>query len=103
MFGSMGNKLHRLGYVNIRVIKDNILSRRGDRNKAHVFHWSRLVGRTKHLSFAYEVIKDKDKIIYDGLVKKNVLAGYAHLHFASNLKFAKNFIKSCRQFKINHA
>jgi cobyrinic acid a,c-diamide synthase len=118
---SMGNKLHRLGYVNIRVIKDNILSRRGDRNKAHVFHWSRLAGRTKHLSFAYEVIKDKprpfcceerlrskkergkDKIIYDGLVKKNVLAGYAHLHFASNLKFAKNFIKSCRQFKINHA
>lgn len=100
---SMGNRLQRMGYVSLRVIKDNILSRPGDKNRAHVFHWSRLVGRTKHLSFAYEVIKDKDKIIYDGLVKKNVLAGYTHLHFASNVKFAKNFIKSCREFKINHA
>lgn len=100
---SMGNRLHRMGYVSLRVIKDNILGRRGDRNRAHLFHWSRLVGRTKHLSFAYEVIKDKDKIIYDGLVKKNVLAGYTHLHFASNVQFAKSFIKSCREFKINHA
>lgn len=97
---SMGNKLHRLGYVNVRVIKDNILSRPGDKNRAHMFHWSHLGGIPKNQSFAYKII-DKDKIIYDGLVRGNVLAGYTHLHFASNMKFARNLINSCRQFKIS--
>lgn len=99
----MGNRLHRLGYVNIEVIKDNILSHRGDKNKAHVFHWSRLEDIPKNTSFAYKIIKSGKMIAYDGLTKKNVLAGYAHLHFASHTKFAKNFINSCRQFKIDHA
>lgn len=100
---SMANKLHRLGYLNLRVIKDNILSNQGDRNRAHVFHWSHLEDIPKSLSFAYKIIKDKDNIVYDGLMSKNTLAAYAHLHFASNTNFAKNFIKSCGQFKINHA
>ena len=54
---SMGDRLHRMGYVNVRVIKDNILGKRGDRNRAHMFHWSRLVNIPKNSSFAYKIIK----------------------------------------------
>jgi len=97
---SMGNKLHRLGYVNLRVIKDNILSNQGDKNRAHLFHWSHLEDIPKNASFAYKIIKDKDNVVYDGLIKKNTLAAYAHLHFASNMNFAENFIKNCRDYKI---
>ncbi|MDO8662747.1 MAG: cobyrinate a,c-diamide synthase [Candidatus Omnitrophota bacterium] len=93
---NMGNRLHRMGYVNVQVIKDNILSNQGDRNRAHLFHWSRLTNIPKNSTFAYRIIKDKDNLFYDGLVTKNVLASYAHLHFASNTDFAKNFINSCR-------
>lgn len=96
---SMGDKLRRMGYVNIQVIKDNILSKQGDRNRAHVFHWSRLENVPKNAAFAYKIIKDKDNVFYDGLIRRNVLASYAHLHFAANRRFAKNFINSCRQFK----
>jgi cobyrinic acid a,c-diamide synthase len=53
----------------------------------------------KNSSFAYKIIKNKDNVFYDGLMKRNVLASYAHLHFASNRKFAENFINSCRKFK----
>ena len=99
---NMGNRLARLGYVDARVIKDNILSKRGDRFKAHVFHWSHLTGLAKDPPFAYKLIKRKGDVTLDGLVRKNVLAGYAHFHFASNTRFAVNFINNCRKFKITH-
>lgn len=99
----MGDRLRRMGYVNVEVIKDNILGKQGDRNRAHVFHWSRLTNIPKDASFAYKIIKDKENVFYDGLMRRSVLASYAHLHFAANMKFAENFINSCRQFKINHA
>ncbi len=100
---SMGQRLQRMGYVDVQVVKDNILSNQGDRNRAHLFHWSHLEDIPKNLPFAYKIIKDQDNIFYDGLIAKNVLASYAHLHFASNMLFAKNFINSCREFKIGHA
>lgn len=100
---NMGSKLSRLGYVNVRIAKDNILSKRGDKLRAHVFHWSHIGPKPKNLTFAYELIKDKDNITCDGLVKKNVLASYAHLHFASSVKTAGNFIDSCRIYKESHA
>ncbi len=99
---NMGERLKSLGYVDLRVVKDNILGARGQRNKAHIFHWSHLAGIPKNASFAYKIVKDKN-IIYDGLIRKNVLAGYAHLHFGSDLNFAKNFINSCREFKTKDA
>jgi len=100
---SMGQRLQRMGYVDVQVVKDNILSNQGGRNRAHLFHWSHLTNIPKNSIFAYKIIKDKDNLFYDGLVTKNVLASYAHLHFASNSKFAINFINSCREFKINYA
>ena len=98
---SMEGKLHRMGYVDVQVIKDNILSSKGDKNRAHIFHWSHLANTPSNSSFAYKIIKHKDNVFYDGLTRRNVLASYAHLHFATNKKFVKNFINSCRQFKIN--
>lgn len=95
----MGGKLNRMGYVNVNVIEDNILSDRGDKNKAHIFHWSRLENIPEDTSYAYEISKGGAIVSYDGLIKGNVLAGYAHLHFGSNMKFAIKFIESCRNSK----
>ncbi len=91
----MADKRQALGYIEIEVKKDNILSRKGDKLRAHTFHWSYLKNITRRDSFAYAVSKNKDKAYPDGLVRDNVLAGYAHLHFASNIGLARNFIKSC--------
>lgn len=93
---AMGRHLRGLGYVNLRCINNNILTGQKEENKAHVFHWSSLTGLSKNTRFAYE-IKKNGEIFYDGLIEKNVLAGYAHLHFASNIKIAKNFIKKCSE------
>lgn len=96
---NMGNRLHRMGYVNIHVIKDNILSNKGVNTKAHVFHWSYLDRFSRKENFAYRVNKDKSKIFFDGLIRWNVLASYSHLHFGSNPGSAKNFIENCNGYK----
>ena len=95
----MANKLQALGDIEIEVRKDNILSRKGDKIRAHTFHWSYLKNLSKDTRFAYKVTKGKDRVYEDGLIKENVLASYAHLHFASHINFAKNFIKSCLTYK----
>lgn len=93
----MAKRRQALGYIEVEVLKDNILSKRGDKIRAHTFHWSYLEPNSE-LSFAYKVRKNRDEF-YDGLIYKNVLAGYAHIHFGSNLNFAKNFIRSCAELR----
>ena len=95
----MADKRQALGYIEIEVKKDNILSRKGDKIRAHTFHWSYLKNLSKDIRFAYKVTKGKDRVYEDGLIKDNVLASNAHLHFASHINFAKNFIKSCLTYK----
>lgn len=91
----MNDRLAALGYVDIEVTKRNILSNKASRIRAHVFHWSYLSGLPKKTDFAYRVKKSGREPVMDGLLKWNVLASYAHLHFGANLEFAKNFIRNC--------
>ncbi len=95
----MAKKRQALGYVEIKTEADNILSRRGDAFRAHAFHWSYLRGELKGARYAYKVTKNQEKAYYDGLVKDNVLASYCHLHFASHIGLARNFIKSCMAYQ----
>ncbi len=96
---AMSNRLQTLGYVNIHTINNNILSWPNERIRAHLFHWSYLKKISDNLIYAYKVEKNGYKTFYDGLINKNVLASYAHLHFASNLNFPKRFIQACREYK----
>lgn len=99
---NMASKPQGLGYVNVETIKDNILSQKGARTKAHIFHWSYL-DNLRNISFAYKIRKNVDNVFYDGLFKQNILASYAHLHFASNINLAKNFIQSCKAYQNGNA
>lgn len=96
---NMGNNLQALGYVKVETIKDNILSKKGKKIRGHVFHWSYLDNLPQSSSFAYRIEKNKDRVFYDGLIMGNVLASYTHLHFASDLSLAENFITNCRQYR----
>lgn len=94
---TMGKKRAALGYAALTALRDNILSKKGDKIRAHMFHWSYFTQKPRN-NLAYKCEKNGN-ISYDGLIKKNVLAGYAHLHFAANIKFAQNFIASCVSYK----
>ena len=92
---SMTPKLEALGYVEARIVRDNVLGRTGEMSRGHVFHYSKVTG-TSEKAFGYSLNKVKgivdDK---DGFVRNNVLASYTHLHFGSNRRFASNFVDAC--------
>lgn len=84
----MTNKLQRFGYVNVKN-SDRI------NIEAHEFHRS-LIEENDKLSYEYDVTKLKEgKVIKQwvcGVRKNNVLAGYPHIHFYSNIDFLLNYI-----------
>ncbi|MDQ2086965.1 cobyrinate a,c-diamide synthase [Herbivorax sp. ANBcel31] len=97
----MIGKLKRFGYVNIEVLKDNVLSSSGDKIRAHEFHYSAL-NLSSSTDACYKVIKNRynmEPVFWEcGYRVKNLLAAYQHIHFLSNLDFAFKFIKSCTSY-----
>lgn len=92
----MTPRLQALGYVEARVVRDNVLSPVGGVTRGHVFHYSRVVSSGEE-RFAYELGKEKGiDGSKDGFVSKNTLASYTHLHFGSCPRFAENFVKACQ-------
>src|SRR3989338_3109908 len=91
----MGKRLSALGYVNVEVIRDNILSKKNEKIRGHIFHWSYLNREPKKNEAAFRIKKKGRGPVLDGFFKWNVLAGYTHLHFGSKVNLARNFINSC--------
>ncbi|MDW5562485.1 MAG: cobyrinate a,c-diamide synthase [Methanomassiliicoccus sp.] len=91
----MTSKLQALGYVEARCVDDCVLSPAGGVTRGHVFHYSRVASHGER-SFCYELSRSKGiDGPKDGLVKGNALASYLHLHFGSNLEFARGLARSC--------
>lgn len=97
----MTSSLQRFGYVDIEIASDNVLSKPGQRIRAHEFHYS----TTKvdgDVPVCYRVIKKRKsgEISWNcGFKVINLLAGYPHLHFWSNAGFAKEFADNCIKYR----
>jgi cobyrinic acid a,c-diamide synthase len=72
-----------LGYVTWRATTDTLLGPSGTEVRGHEFHYSRLepLGTLKP---AAVLQREGEEPRPDGFVQGRLLAGYAHLHFASN-------------------
>jgi len=70
------------GYMELLVEQENPIFPVGEVLRAHEFHYTRVVpGTGDELEFAYRVRRGKGTLNgLDGVVYKNVVAGYAHLH-----------------------
>lgn len=88
------DRLQRFGYMEMTAQSDNILCKKGDKIRAREFHYfdSNCCGN----GFAAEKNGKTWKCVNtDG----NLFAGFTHIHFYANIEFAKNFIKSCEEYK----
>jgi cobyrinic acid a,c-diamide synthase len=93
------NRRQALGYVRLRVMKDNILSHKGDSLRGHEFHWSTLEGMVEDDGYAYELPGyHSPRPRREGVARGNLLASYIHLHFGSCLELAENFIAQCVKY-----
>lgn len=90
----MTNRLNRFGYVNIET-------KTGIRIRGHEFHRS-CIEENDGLDYYYYISKYREKLIGEwkcGLTKNNVVAGYPHIHFYSNLDFLEEFLNKCLDYK----
>ncbi|HEQ78623.1 MAG TPA: hydrogenobyrinic acid a,c-diamide synthase (glutamine-hydrolyzing) [Euryarchaeota archaeon] len=95
----MKKKFQALGYVRSRVEKSNPIADRGDILLGHEFHHSKVVPTGK-LKFAYKVIRGKGVgDSKDGIILRNTLASYIHLHILSYPKMVENFLSTAESAK----
>jgi len=92
-----------LGYRTVECAQDCILGAAGITARGHEFHYSTLVPKGK-LDYACALHDAREEPKgSDGLVVGNVLALYAHLHFASQPQIAKSLVSAVRRISPRFA
>lgn len=87
-----------LGYREVRGLRGNWLLGEDGLARGHEYHYSAFVpDADAALPFAYES-KGRLRTANEGFLYKNAVAGYTHIHFASNPSMAGRFVAACRQW-----
>ncbi len=78
-------------------VKDNVIGKAGATFIGHEFHHSEIVDLPEDTTFAIRLERGTGiKGELDGILVKNTMAAYAHLHAASYTGFARAFVDFCR-------
>jgi cobyrinic acid a,c-diamide synthase len=95
----MTSKLQEMGYREVEATADNLLFKKGEKARGHVFHYSRIskIAQNVKRSYSYR----KTEAGYSTL--DNILGSYVHLHFASNPEIVKNFLDKASAYKKSGA
>ena len=88
-------RLSRFGYIELTAKHDNMLCRKGEKIRAHEFHyWD--CGSSGD---SFEARKPSGRVWSGVFATDRLYAGYPHFHFYSNIDFAVNFYKACLEEK----
>jgi len=88
------------GYCEVEVDGDNPFFSPGNILKGHEFHYTRVVSGEDKVDTVYSVKRGTgcfDK--RDGIIYKNVLAAYLHIHAAGCPQWAENFVQAAVNWK----
>lgn len=95
---AMQPKLAALGYREIAGTAGNFLLGDGETARGHEFHYSTfLPGGETEPSPAYAVT-GRQGAKPDGVVRKNLVAAYTHVHFGSNPQMAARWVRACERY-----
>lgn len=96
---TMQSRVAALGYREVTAHQDTLLLSAGERARGHEFHYSTVTyQRPETWPHAYETVGLRGASL-EGYAQDNLLAGYTHLHFASNPRMVERFITACRVYK----
>ena len=89
-------RLSRFGYVTLTAQQDTLLCKKGEKIRAHEFHyWDSTV-----CGDGFIAKKPGGKRSWNCVVaQKNLFAGYPHLYFYSNPAFAKHFVRAAEEYQ----
>ena len=87
------------GYAELRVDRANSFFATGLAIRGHEFHYSRIVLENGHLETACEVRRGQGiGRGREGVIFKNVWAGYTHIHALATPEWAAGMLRAARQF-----
>jgi len=90
------------GYSVLEVVAENAFLAKGDIIRGHEFHYSRIVNLDELPSMAYRVKRGGGiNGTSDGLIYKNVLGSYTHLHALGIPQWAKSMVNKARNYQNN--
>ncbi|MFC7393934.1 cobyrinate a,c-diamide synthase [Scopulibacillus cellulosilyticus] len=92
----MQDRLTAIGYRDVTALKSTILLEKGETARGHEFHYSSFY-QNGDMQHVYE-IKGIGGVKEEGCYFPNVVAGYTHLHFASNPNMPKRWVEACAEY-----
>ncbi|MCL2032566.1 MAG: hydrogenobyrinic acid a,c-diamide synthase (glutamine-hydrolyzing) [Methanomassiliicoccaceae archaeon] len=94
----MNDRRRSLGYVEMTSNADTILCEKGWTVRGHEFHYS-AISPAGHREYAFDLTRGNGiEDGKDGMMAGNTIAGYTHIHFASNPKIPGRFVDSCYDY-----
>lgn len=89
------DRLVRFGYADIRAVSDSAYLKAGEAVKAHEFHyWD-----STDSGDSCTAEKQNGKRSYGCIhMRGTMFAGFPHLYFGSNMRFAERFLEECRRY-----
>jgi cobyrinic acid a,c-diamide synthase len=93
----MTEGLVRFGYVEVDLMRDCLLGTKGTALRGHSFHYSRSAA-TREMPAAFHARYTlSGKSEEEGVVFRNVLASYVHLHFGGAPSIATTFVRTAEE------
>ncbi len=98
---AMTARLQRFGYNQASIIENSTYVKDIGEIRGHEFHRSIVVPQGVKPLYAIKKQRDGEVIDawYCGQARYNVLGGFPHFHFYSNLKLPEAFLKACAEYK----
>jgi cobyrinic acid a,c-diamide synthase len=93
-------QLNRFGYLNLTANSDNLLCRQGEKITAHEFHFWDSTDCGAAFTAEKPVTGTRWPCIFAG---ESLFAGYPHIHFYSNKKFAVHFVRAAEKFERKYS
>lgn len=88
------------GYTRMECMEVNPYFPVGARLKGHEFHYSRIEGYDGSLPLVFRLRKGYGIVDgWDGLLYKNTLAGYSHLHAVGNKEWARSMVCAAWRYR----
>jgi cobyrinic acid a,c-diamide synthase len=93
----MQSRFAALGYIEAEAPVDALWLRAGERIRGHEFRYSEIDAMPPDVPRCF-TLQGSRGARAEGYTARNVLAGYAHLHFRSSPEFAARFVEACAGF-----
>ncbi|MBI3332617.1 MAG: cobyrinate a,c-diamide synthase [Candidatus Omnitrophica bacterium] len=96
----MTDRLQHFGYKQLRARRSSLFARPGEGARGHEFHHSVAEGLPDGATAAYEAASPHGGgSRAEGYARGNLVASYVHLHFFSNRRWMKRFVRAAQLWK----